>query len=122
MIANVRKLMDPGDILESAATYMSAHGKTVDAYEDDNGAVCAEGAIFRVVNPDAAECDSPRSSGLTPGIRALEALTGWLQENYNPEWSTVGAVVSWSDDHDRETVVNGMRAASRWYRGQHADE
>jgi len=109
---------NPSDILDAAASYMEEHGKAKELYENEDGAVCAEGAIFRVLLPNTDEADRGTNVG-REGEAAGRLLRRWIEDE--SEWTPPDpeedpeeySIIEWSDANDAQTVVTGLRAAAQ---------
>jgi hypothetical protein len=117
------------ELLDSAASYMEVHGKVGSTYEDDDGRVCAAGAIRRVVGIPNRDHD--------PVGAVFTALPLTEQKRRyriaDRAYDIVGAsgaslgrnfragVLNWSDHNNRATVVAGLRDAAQWARDHVTD-
>jgi hypothetical protein len=106
---------NPAALLNEVADYIEEHGKARGMYERPNGMVCVIGGVRKVV-------DARFRAGLP------ESLPGVI--NYNLRSRAEAAcqrvlsasgvmgkatnVISWSDNHNKETVVKALREAARW--------
>lgn len=107
---------DIAQVLRAAAEYMSEHGKCEGAYEDDDGAVCAFGAVAAVQDLMITRTSVEGTTYKTPiQTRAADALEKWLSTQPG---NNIDSVIVWSDRNDAETVILGIKRAAEWAESQ----
>jgi hypothetical protein len=113
--------MDTKEILLKAADYMEEHGKAQGMYVDEDGQVCAVGAITVAVAGIASysRVTFGRSSN-SEQSQAINLAIKSVKENLSPDEIDIHfrredrsdlAMISfgWSDVNSKETVVNKLR-------------
>jgi len=98
------------DILDAAADAMALRGKCVGDYTDDQGQVCALGAL-RLVLTGRADPEPVAAEDRDRQVAYLDA-TRTLRQYLEAVDVDAPAVYEWSDDHPQAEVVAGMRAAA----------
>jgi len=98
------------DILDAAADAMARHGKCEGDFTDDQGRVCALGALRLVLlGSPAPGSQPPERDSWTAYIDASVVLHRHLEDALPGESA---AIYEWNDASTTEEVVAAMRAAA----------
>jgi hypothetical protein len=102
-------------VIGQAADLIVEYGFAVGKFVDNDGCLCALGALSLVIYGDPIAASIAPNYHDDPGRLYLDAvflLQSHLAESGDPVYRAVGSVSAWSDAAGADAVVAAMRAAA----------